>query len=242
MRLTNVVVLGAALPPLASAANFVRGNRVSFNTFKYDIDKCTDEKPCSLYLPKSAPHAGLQIRPRVTDCLERAFSLINGGTIENQAGTEFIARIQNVPSGTYIFQATGGEDGKTAITTQFTYNTNLATIGTGTGTVTPPSPTTSSPGTSLETTSSPPGPTAASSDSGSTGTSAGPVTGSLTGTSTAGRTGTAIISSTGSLTGSSRSLKSSGGNAGNGGAVVDENCNGAIDNNDCAELGGSCYF
>ncbi|KID72597.1 hypothetical protein MBR_07999, partial [Metarhizium brunneum ARSEF 3297] len=191
MRLTNVVVLGAALPPLASAANFVRGNRVSFNTFKYDIDKCTDEKPCSLYL--------------------RAFSLINGGTIENQAGTEFIARIQNVPSGTYIFQATGGEDGKTAITTQFTYNTNLATIGTGTGTVTPPSPTTSSPGTSLETTSSPPGPTAASSDSGSTGTSAGPVTGSLTGTSTAGRTGTAIISSTGSLTGSSRSLKSSGG-------------------------------
>src|SRR6185312_11515961 len=105
---------------------------------------------------------------RVTDCLERAFSLINGGTIENQAGTEFIARIQNVPSGTYIFQATGGEDGKTAITTQFTYNTNLATTGTGTGTVTPPSPTTSSatessPGTSLETTSSPPGSTAASS-------------------------------------------------------------------------------
>lgn len=50
MRFANVVVLGAALPPLASAANFVRGYRVSFNTFKYDIDKCTDEKPCSLYL------------------------------------------------------------------------------------------------------------------------------------------------------------------------------------------------
>ncbi|KAK8917286.1 hypothetical protein VCV18_009745 [Metarhizium anisopliae] len=198
MRLTNVVVLGVALAPLASAANFVRGFRVSFNTFKYDIDKCTDEKPCSLYLV------------RLHD-MQRVATIF-----ENQAGTEFIARIQNVPSGTYIFQATGGEDGKTAITTQFTYNTNLATTGTGTGTVTPPSPTTSSatessPGTSVETTSSPPGSTAASSDSGSTGTSAGPVTGSLTGTSTAGRTGTAIISSTGSLTGSSRSLKSSGG-------------------------------
>ncbi|KAH0601280.1 hypothetical protein MHUMG1_00153 [Metarhizium humberi] len=219
MRLANVVVLGAALAPLASAANFVRGFRVSFDTFKYDIDKCTDEKPCSLYL----------------------------------AGTEFTARIQNVPSGTYIFQATGGEDGKTAITTQFTYNTNLATIGTGTGTgtgtVTPSSPTTSSatessPGTSLETTSSPLGSTAASSDSGSTGTSAGPVTGSLTGTSTAGQTGTAIIilaASDFALCAFPRVLTAHASpSAGNGGAVVDENCNGAIDNNDCPELGGSC--
>lgn len=49
MKLINILT-AAALPALASAATFVRGNRVSENTFDYDIDKCTDAKPCSLYL------------------------------------------------------------------------------------------------------------------------------------------------------------------------------------------------
>ncbi|KID89546.1 phosphoinositide 3-kinase [Metarhizium guizhouense ARSEF 977] len=156
MRFTNVVVFGAALPPLASAANFVRGYRVSFNTFKYDIDKCTDEKPCSLYL----------------------------------AGTEFIARIQNVPSGTYIFQATGGEDGKTAITTQFTHSDN-----------------------------------ALANDVFCHGIFSRDVSRD-------------DFLSSRVHCGFVRFWFYS---AGNEGAVVDENCNGAIDNNDCAELGGSCY-
>ncbi|KAG8415613.1 Phosphatidylinositol (PI) 3-kinase [Metarhizium acridum] len=153
MRFANVVVFGAALPPLASAANFVRGNRVSEDTFKYDIEKCTDEKPCSLYLV------------RLSD-MERVATIF-----EKQAGTGFTARIQNVPSGTYIFQATGGEDGKTTTTTQFTYNTNLATTGTGTVTSSSPatsSATESSAKTSPKTTSSLPGSTTASSNSGST--------------------------------------------------------------------------
>ncbi|KHN98872.1 phosphoinositide 3-kinase [Metarhizium album ARSEF 1941] len=102
MRFANVVVFGAALSPFASAADFVTGSRESVDTFKYTINKCTDAKPCSLYLVRLAT-------------MERVATIF-----ENRAGTEFTAKIQNVPSGTYIFQATGGEDGKTTTTTQFT--------------------------------------------------------------------------------------------------------------------------
>ncbi|OAA48577.1 phosphoinositide 3-kinase [Metarhizium rileyi] len=179
MRFASAI-LCAALPALANAANFVTGNRISEDTFKYEIEKCTDAKPCSLYLVR------LSDMKRVATIFER------------KAGTEFTAKIQNVPSATYIFQATGGEDGKTAVTTQFTYHADSVITNTGTVTSTSPteSLTMSPPMSSSGTTSSTAVYTTASSHPGSTGTSTGLGTGGSTRTSTGSSTGSPTGSST----------------------------------------------
>lgn len=44
------VLFAASLPMLANAGDFMTSTRVSEDTFEYDIEKCTDGNPCSMYL------------------------------------------------------------------------------------------------------------------------------------------------------------------------------------------------